>query len=354
MQQESAAHGVSAELEYPAPPVSCDEARSLARSVFALDVKGVRALPGERDRNFWLREAGGAEFALRVIHPAEDPAVTAFQTLAMLHVATADPELVIPRVISPAHGNVEDVVWQVPASAPRRLRCVSYLQGQPLYKTAPTAAQRRSVGRFLARLDRALAGFRHAGEDHRLLWDLKRADRALHLVPEIPDAAQRELLDRVLTRFAQSVKPRLRALRHQTVHNDFNPHNILTASDNDELAGVIDFGDMVRGPLIQDLATASAYQMPSEGHPLLGPAQVGSAFHATYPLSDDEISLLPDLIITRLGLSGAITSWRAVRHPDNANYILRNAAVVWLNLRRLIALSPEDCGTWLHQQITRR
>ena len=109
MQQESAAHGVSAELKYPAPPVSCDEARSLARSVFALDVKGVRALPGERDRNFCgLREAGPCpQFALRVIHPAEDPAVTAFQTLAMLHVATADPELVIPRVISPVHNYVD-------------------------------------------------------------------------------------------------------------------------------------------------------------------------------------------------------------------------------------------------------
>ncbi|WP_163066531.1 phosphotransferase, partial [Acinetobacter baumannii] len=70
----------------------------------------------------------------------------------------------------------------------------------------------------------------------------------------------------------------------QVVHNDFNPHNVLAgATDDDEIAGVIDFGDMVRSPLIQDLATACAYQLTPDGHPLRGVADMAQAFHAVYP-----------------------------------------------------------------------
>jgi Ser/Thr protein kinase RdoA (MazF antagonist) len=154
-------------------------------------------------------------------------------------------------------------------------------------------------------------------------------------------------LDRVLARFADDVRPRLDTLRSQTVHNDFNPHNLLVSPvDSDEIAGVIDFGDMVRGPLVQDLATASAYQIPPRGHPLEGAARVASAFDAVYPLSTDELEILPDLIKTRLALSIAITSWRSARHPDNARYILRNAQMVWNNLRRLEQLPLGEAGSW--------
>jgi Ser/Thr protein kinase RdoA (MazF antagonist) len=208
------------------------------------------------------------------------------------------------------------------------------------------------VGALLARLDRALSGFRHPAEDHQLLWDLKRADRARDLLVAIP-AEQRALPERELARFAEEIKPRVQSMRFQTVHNDFNPHNLLAFPlATDQIAGVIDFGDMVRGPLVQDLATASAYQTPPDGHPLQGVADVVSAFHAVYPLTEDEISVIPDLIGTRLSLAIAIASWRAARHHDNATYIARNTGTAWANLKRLDKLPREDAISWLRSHVT--
>jgi Ser/Thr protein kinase RdoA (MazF antagonist) len=40
-------------------------------------------------------------------------------------------------------------------------------------------------------------------------------------------------------------------LRRQVIHSDLHGDNVLTVSDDENrIAGVIDFGDMVRAPLI--------------------------------------------------------------------------------------------------------
>ena len=66
--------------------------------------------------------------------------------------------------------------------------------------------------------------------------------------------------ERLLEGFERHAVPLLRGLRRQVIHNDFNPHNVLAdAVDDTRIAGVIDFGDMVHAPLVQDLATACAY-----------------------------------------------------------------------------------------------
>src|ERR1700709_1780641 len=75
-------------LEVAAPPVSNEEAAQLARVHFGLDVS-VEPLVGERDRNFHLRDGKGREFVLKVIHPAEDQAVTDFQSKMLLHIQAA-------------------------------------------------------------------------------------------------------------------------------------------------------------------------------------------------------------------------------------------------------------------------
>jgi Ser/Thr protein kinase RdoA (MazF antagonist) len=48
------------------------------------------------------------------------------------------------------------------------------------------------------------------------------------------------------------------------------------------------------------------------------------AYTEVLPLTEDEIALLPDLILTRHLTTVMITHWRASLYPDNAEYILRS------------------------------
>ncbi|MCK8784827.1 phosphotransferase [Roseomonas sp. NAR14] len=330
------AESLGAALDLPAPPATEAEAESLARAHFGVEARA-RALSGERDRNFHLRDAAGRDYVLKVGHPAEDPAVLDLQGRALLHVAARDPSLPVPRVLL-ADG-APQAAWQAPGLPPRMVRLLTYLPGRPLAEVPADAAQRRAIGACLARLDLALGDFRHPAEGHDLLWDLQRMARVRPLLAEVP-ADRRDLPLRFLDRFEAHVLPALPGLRAQLVHNDFNPHNVLAAGDDDRrVAGIIDFGDMVRAPLVQDVATAAAYQLSAAG--LDGVAELAAAFHAVLPLRAEEVAVLADLTAARLVLTIAISSWRAARHPGNAAYILRNQGRAWEGLRRLDAIPRE-------------
>lgn len=336
-------------LDDAAPKITSDDAALLAARFFASHVT-VRPLAGERDHNFHVSDGDGAEYVLKVMHPADDPAIVDFQIEALSYIAAVDPGLCVPRVVQHVCGS-KDVMWKAADAAVRRVKCLTYLPGRPLDAARSTTAQRRSLGAFLARLDLALADFRHPADDRDLLWDLKRADQVFGLLTQIADVERRAASQRALERFAADVVPVLPKLRSQVIHNDFNPANVLAdRAAPDEIVGVIDFGDLVRAPLVQDLATACAYQIATSGHPLAGPADIASAFDAVCPLRPEEIVVLPDLIATRLALIVTISSWRAARHPDAA-YIVRNQEAAWTGLRRLEESSRESMIDWLFERL---
>jgi Ser/Thr protein kinase RdoA (MazF antagonist) len=67
--------------------------------------------------------------------------------------------------------------------------------------------------------------------------------------------------------------------------------------DTDEIVGVIDFGDMVHAPLVQDLAvTLASFARHGEMSLDNAVAQV-EAWNAVLPLTDDELEILHDLVL---------------------------------------------------------
>jgi hydroxylysine kinase len=347
----SSADVISHFLGQPAPVIPLIEAQRLASTYFGLNV-AAKQLSGERDCNFHLKNDQGDEFVLKVIHSGEDRLVTDFQSKALVHIADVDPTLPTPRLIKPIKTHGYEAERLLSDQSVQRIRCVTYLSGKPLRQTQPSREQYRAVGSLLAKLDLALVDFRHPAQNHDLLWDLKRADRVSSLLAALPDTNRRSLSEQALHRFATDVMPIIPQLRSQVIHNDFNPHNILAAEESDqEIVGIIDFGDMVWAPLVQDLATAAAYQISPNGHPLEGPAEMIAAFHAISPLLAIEVKLLPQLIATRMALTIAISSWRASRCPENADYLMRNQASIWHGFERLNSIPPEEAGSHIANRI---
>ena len=72
-----------------------------------------------------------------------------------------------------------------------------------------------------------------------------------------------------MARFTEHARPALPGLRAQAIHNDLNLYNVLVdPRDHDVIAGILDFGDMVRAPLVNDLAVAASYQLEPGADPL--------------------------------------------------------------------------------------
>ena len=104
-----------------------------------------------------------------------------------------------------------------------------------------------------------------------------------------------------------TVAPVLSGLRQQVVHNDLNHHNVLLNPDNpDRVTGVVDFGDMVKTPLIIDLAVAASYQTHLGEDALASVCDIVGAYHTIRPLERREVALLRDLMVIPPFLTGCI------------------------------------------------
>jgi Ser/Thr protein kinase RdoA (MazF antagonist) len=267
--------------------------------------------------------------------------VTHLQTAALRWIADIDPLLPVQRLIPSSDGAIE-LRPAIGDSDPRTVRLLSFLQGQPLHGTPPTRAQRQDLGRTLARLGRALAAFRHPSADHELAWDIAHAHRLRPLLAHLRGRERINLAQMVFHRFDTAVRPRLSGLRAQVVHNDLNRHNVLVAaSDTDRVTGILDFGDIVRTQLVNDVAIGASYHLSGSNDALEGARDFIDAYQDITPLLAEETDLLPDLIATRLLVTVLITGWRAELYPDNRDYILKNNGPAWDGLDRLAHIPPD-------------
>jgi Ser/Thr protein kinase RdoA (MazF antagonist) len=307
-------------LTTTAPAFSGADATRIATQHFGIAAQ-VKPLVSERDQNFRLETSDGKRFTLKIANHAEQAEVIDFQNRALLHVAERDASIPLPRVIPTRDGQLH---CSVDLNGKTHIvRVLSWLEGVVLEGEKADAGLVNSMGRLLARLGLALQDFDHPGSNPPLLWDMKRAAGLRDLLVHIDEPELRQLITRTLERFISRVKPALDTLRTQVIHNDMNPGNVLLDKANPgQISGIIDFGDLVRSPLIIDLAVAAAYQLNEGDDPLAGALPMIAGYHTVRPLQRVELELLTDLIRTRLATSLLIGAYRVKLFPENSEYLM--------------------------------
>ncbi|KND58452.1 homoserine kinase [Candidatus Burkholderia verschuerenii] len=256
--------------------------------------------------------------------PADTKPIREFQSGVLRHIEASDPTLPVPRLIPTLAGHDEFSVSNRDGEGFFG-SLVSFLQGDPAAARPSTRQRRINFGRTLAQLDDALAGYTHPSDRRVLCWDLMHAAQLLDIVGVIEDSALRRSVAHFLERFDVEVRPQVEPLRTQIIHNDANNNNLLlNPSDSDSVSGIIDFGDMVRAPLVNEVAVCASYELHGDADPIGCILDVIEGYAQRIPLFENEIRHVFDLVLARLAIRLLITNWRAQRYPDNRPYILRN------------------------------
>lgn len=323
----------------PPPPVEAAAALELAGRHYGIEASA-RPLTSERDANFLLTATDGSRFVMKIANAAEDRQATAFQIAALLHVESAG--LPLPRIRRTLDGASSFDLDTEQGS--HTVRLVSFLDGILLEDIGQSVQLARCLGKLLGRVDRVLEPFRHPGETQAVLWDINRAGELARFLPLVADADARRLVTRVLEDFEIRVRPLLDELPWQVIHNDANPANVLASPKGDDIAGIIDFGDMLRAPRIFELAVAGAYQRAFDDDPLALVAPLVSGYASAMPVADAEIEVLPALIRTRLAATVLILEWRRSLRGAGDDYLtaaLESERTALPFLRRLDELGDE-------------
>jgi hydroxylysine kinase len=324
------------------PPPAIDDATAVRVIKTYFGISGAaETIACERDANFHVVSDDGHRYTLKVSNPAEPEINTNFQTEALLWLQTRDPGLPVPKVVRTLEGRSEFPLVLADGRS-SVIRALTWLDGLPVVRVGVTQALRCDMARSLARMGVAFEGFEHPASGHEILWDVKNALSLRPLVEALTEPDLRRQLTLELNHFESRVLPVLATLRQRVVHNDLNLHNVvLDPAHPDRITGILDFGDMVKTPLIIDMAVAASYHTQLAENNLAAICDMVRAYHKVLPLERRELEVLRDLTVARLMTTVAITEGRAARYPQNATYILRNNGPAREGLR-LFATLPKD------------
>ena len=306
------------ELDASAPRLSDAEVTRLLRTEYGLDGQ-LRPLLSERDQNFRLAASDGKRYVVKIAGAAENQKAADFQILGLLNLEARECRATVPKIRRTRGGASSTTILH--GETRHVVRLVSYLPGRVLADVSPTPALMRSIGRSLAYLDIALSDFEYDGDQQPLLWDMQRAADLLPLTTHIPDRALHQPVLACFEDFQQIAEPQFAGLRQQVIHNDVNPGNVLVEEkDSESVLGIIDFGDMLRAPLVVELGIAASYLRCDDADALAYVAPFIAAYDQVSPLADVEIDLLYDLIRTRLATTMTMLYWRLATKGDDDDY----------------------------------
>jgi Ser/Thr protein kinase RdoA (MazF antagonist) len=335
-------------LGVPAPDFSPDECLQIASGAFGIQAVAVLPFPfgAECDQLFRVTAAHGAEFTMRISNSAQDPEVLEFQNLAIEYAGARDPTLPIPRLVRSRDG--QGVYFHKTAGQSYGIRILTYLPGRPILGFMTTAGLRKNIGMALARFDVAMRGFSHPKANPDMIWDIRNAGQVGKLDFDIADPRKRGVLDAAFARFERNAAPALAGLRTQVIHNDLNPKNVLIDEcQTDRVTGIIDFGDMIDGPLVFDPAVAISklildlvdMQQLERTDAVAFSCDVLAGYCSVLPLQANEIAHLLDLIIVRLAMRVAIRGWRTKRNGERLDPAIVDSGAAALSY--LLALPSE-------------
>lgn len=296
-------------------------------------------IPTEKDDTFRLATPGG-RFLVKIAPASESAQIVNLQSAVMLHLENAAPSIPAQRLIRGVHGQVESTVVD-PDGGDRILRVLSYLEGSLLAVAKPTPAQFTGVGAMLARLDRALSNFEHPDDSRLLIWDLKNFSHMRPLLEWVTDRDDVAAATWVFDQFDALVAPRIADLESQMIHGDFSPFNVVVDPSSEEfVTGIIDFGDVVRSPIVFELSVAVANEIGAdERRPWASALDIVRGYRAVRPLADSDASLLAITGPARLLLRALVYGWRSTTHAHTRDYGLSHSALDWTRLRCALSVA---------------
>jgi 4-aminobutyrate aminotransferase-like enzyme/Ser/Thr protein kinase RdoA (MazF antagonist) len=330
-----------------APSLPLELIQTRVAQVYALSGEW-RQLGGEREQNFRLTTPDGAAFVVKIASPSEPMESLRFQTEALEHIARVDPEYPVPRLRRTLAGEAMSHILDE-AGESHVLRVLTFVRGKILFDQLHDTGRSLgaedliALGRANGRLARALQGFAGRGASSVMPWDIRSGLLFSPAVHAHMPAALTPVLDELLPKISDVLSNKLPKQRAQVIYHDFHESNVLVTFDPSlSVEGVIDFGDMIFGPVAQDLAVSVASLIHWSPDPIFAANCLMRGYQRFMPLEQGDLALLRSLVLARLLLQVGLVSYQtAVHGRDNADLDSLQALYIQAILK-IAAVSDAD------------
>ncbi|MFT8532087.1 phosphotransferase [Bifidobacterium aquikefiri] len=343
----------------PHERISEHDALIFLKDQYRLSNITLRRIMTERDDTFSVSVAQSTrpKWILKIEHPSESREAVLMRAQAIRSFEELDSSLPVTRIFANRSDALVSAMER--QNHTRYATLTSFVAGEMLSHMREPASDLLlfNMGKALARIELVLAK-QQSCEDHlgRVLWDMRLFPEICEAtLPAISDIHMRKPIERALDDYL-TIHKRVCELPEYMCHGDFHPGNVMVDSNMPNvIAGIIDFGDMHRMPLICDVATCLCYAIATHARvdTALAPcrrilqgyswqlsahdddqrryARSTSLMH----LSDEDYSLLPILIEVRSALAVILPYLAQTLAGVDASHYIANPET---RLRRLITV----------------
>lgn len=307
--------------------------KNTIESEYGLQIDSIKLLNGYDNANYLITTKTD-KFIFKTYTLSEDTYDTVQAENEIL--LALQPSNAFPRPISFSDGVF--IKQLIIDGKPLICRMLSFLEGVFLADVIPSEVLYESLGVFLANMDIKLKSIsNYVIKSREWEWDLQYLDLNKKFIQAIPNESDRRIVQYFFQQYSEIVKPLASDLRKQIIHNDPNEWNILT--NEDQVSGIIDYGDLAHSFLINEVAIAITYACYKLNDPLKWASIILKAYHSITPIKAIEVKVLYYLIAARLVTSVCNSAQSKKDNPDNS-YASVSEVSAWKMLRHWLTINP--------------
>lgn len=325
-------------MEYKDIQISESEASEIFANLYGQKATA-KALPGEIDFNFLMHTEDDSKYVLKVSRPQADLNYLAFQEALLLHIQKTN-QVSTSKLIQTANGEWQGRYTDAMGRL-RQIRALAWVPGRVWSAVNPhTNELRYDLGLQAGQVTESLKDFEHAGSKRDLEWDIAQGLWVKKHI-DLFSKDQKSIIQYFLQAF-ESIQASYNACRKGVVHNDVNDNNIIVSNNllEPKIAAIIDFGDAVFTPVINDLAITCAYAAMGHVDPLEALIPVVRGYHTSFSIEEKELELMYVLIAMRLVISVTKSAINKSKEPDN-HYLLISEKPAWALLNKWRSIGAE-------------
>ena len=284
-------------------------------------------LNSERDINFVISVKNKKKYVLKISNPSEKLNILKYQDRLINHLRKDNNiKLYIPKLL-----HTKIVKYLDKKNRECFVRILSFIDGHMYGDIKSNIKIEKSLGNLLGKTSVKLKSFFDIDGHRKFIWDPSNINWIYKEI-YIFTGNKKIILLNVFSEYQQYVKYNLKNLRYSITHSDPNNYNLVVK--NNKINGLLDYGDSIYAPTINDLAICLSYALMNKKNIYSTLKNIILEYHNQYPINEDEINSLISLCKSRLMITVVMAKKQRIKYPLN-KYLSISEKDAWTLLEKL-------------------
>ena len=292
----------------------------------------LNVLNSERDKNYLIKVDKKKLYVLKISNPLESKKFLEMQDFLLTNLSSrVSIKKFIPKKI---HSTLNIYKDEIGRSC--YVRILSYIEGQIFAKSKASEKLELSLGCLLGNLSKELQNLGHASSFRKFEWDPSSIDW-IKKNTNLFKGKKKTIIKNNFQEYECFVKKNKNNLRFSLTHGDANNYNLVVK--NNKVVGLIDFGDMIYAPTINDLAITLSYALMDKSDLYSTLKNIIQSYHKIFSITFDEFFSLMSLVKSRLTITVVMAAKQRKKFPNNT-YLSISEKDAWSLLYKLDKINP--------------